>query len=79
MTAGRKINSESQDWGTPKKYVDLVTEFFGGQIALDPCSNRYSIVHALTEYMLPDHDGLKESWNFPTIYVPPPLWPGKGW
>jgi hypothetical protein len=72
MTAGRKVIGASRDWGTPKKYVDAVREVFGGSISLDPCSNRYSIVEAETEYMLPKHDGLKESWNFPTIYVNPP-------
>ena len=72
MSAGRKLNTLSQEWGTPKKYVDAVREFFHGKIDLDPCSNEYSIVHAITEYCLPFHDGLKESWNFPTIYVNPP-------
>ena len=72
MSAGRTINTLSQEWGTPKKYVDAVRAFFGGSISLDPCSNEYSIVEAYTEYRLPTHDGLKESWNFPTIYVNPP-------
>ena len=72
MTAGRKVNSQSQDWGTPPKYVQAVKEVFGGKIDLDPCSSKYSIVEAETEYRLPDHDGLKESWNYPTIYVNPP-------
>lgn len=72
MTAGRKVVGQSQDWGTPKKYVDAVREFFGGAIDLDPCSNRYSIVNARVEYCLPEHDGLRESWDFPTIYVNPP-------
>ncbi|MFB3890798.1 MAG: DNA N-6-adenine-methyltransferase [Phycisphaerae bacterium] len=72
MTAGRKINTLSQDWGTPGKYVRAVKEFFGGSISLDPCSNENSIVHAQTEYRLPEHDGLRESWDFPTIYVNPP-------
>lgn len=72
MSAGRSVNSKSQSWGTPKKYVDAVRNFFGGEIALDPCSNEYSIVNALTEYRLPDNDGLKESWDYPTIYVNPP-------
>lgn len=72
MTAGRKINSQSQDWCTPRKYVDAVKEVFGGSIALDPCSNEWSIVDAATEYQLPEHDGLKEPWDFPTIYVNPP-------
>ncbi|HEY1901926.1 MAG TPA: DNA N-6-adenine-methyltransferase [Terracidiphilus sp.] len=71
MSAGQKLNTLSQEWGTPKKYVDAVREFFNGKIDLDPCSNKYSIVHATIEYALPFHDGLKESWNYPTIYVNP--------
>jgi hypothetical protein len=72
MSAGRTVNSQSQDWGTPKKYIDAVKNFFGGKIELDPCSNNYSIVNAIIEYKLPYKDGLKESWNYPTIYVNPP-------
>ena len=72
MTAGRKVVTENKDWCTPPKYVDAVREFFDGTIHLDPCSNRYSIVNAVTAYCLPDRDGLRESWKFPTIYVNPP-------
>jgi hypothetical protein len=72
MTAGRKVVGKSKDWGTPKGYVDAVRDCFGGSIDLDPCSNRFSIVHAKVEYSLPKHDGLRESWNLPTIYVNPP-------
>jgi hypothetical protein len=72
MSAGRTVNSQSQAWGTPHKYVKAVKQFFGGSIALDPCSNQYSVVKAEVEYLLPKNDGLKEEWNFPTIYVNPP-------
>jgi len=72
VTAGRKLNTQSQDWGTPENYVEAVREFFDGRISLDPCSNKYSIVKAETEYQLPDNDGLRDSWNFPSIYVNPP-------
>ena len=72
MSAGRSINTFSQTWGTPHKYVHAVKDVFGGTIHLDPCSNEYSIVKAKTEFLLPKHDGLKESWNFPTIFVNPP-------
>ena len=72
MTAGRKINSQNKDWGTPHKYVNAVKEVFGGTIALDPCSSEYSIVNAETEYRLPEDDGLKKSWDYNTIYVNPP-------
>lgn len=72
MSAGRSINSLSQSWGTPEKYVIAVKKFFGGEIDLDPCSNEYSIVNANTEFKLPNTDGLKEKWNFMKIYVNPP-------
>jgi hypothetical protein len=72
VTAGRTVNSKSTDWCTPKKYVDAVKRVFGGRIALDPCSNQWSIVDAEIEYSLPEHNGLRESWDFPTIYVNPP-------
>ncbi len=72
MSAGRTVNSQSQSWGTPLKYVKAIKQFFNGVISLDPCSNEYSIVNAETEYMLPKYDGLRENWNFPTIYVNPP-------
>ncbi len=72
MTAGRTVNSQSVHWCTPPKYVDAVRKVFGGRIALDPCSNEWSIVNAETEYRLPEQDGLRESWDFPTIYVNPP-------
>ena len=72
MTAGRTVNSQSVNWCTPPKYVKAVRKVFGGRIALDPCSNEWSIVNAETEYRLPEHDGLRESWDFPTIYVNPP-------
>lgn len=72
MTAGRTVNSQSVDWCTPQKYVRAVKTMFGGEISLDPCSNRYSIVCAATEYRLPNDNGLEKSWDFPTIYVNPP-------
>jgi hypothetical protein len=72
MTSGRSVNSTSKEWGTPKKYVDAVKDVFGGEIDLDPCSNKYSIVNAKIEYLLPKNDGLKDSWNEDRIYVNPP-------
>ena len=72
MTAGRTVNSQSVHWCTPPKYVNAVRKVFGGEIDLDPCSNEWSVVRAKMEYRLPEHDGLRESWDFPTIYVNPP-------
>jgi len=72
VTAGRTVNSQSVNWCTPPKYVDAVKKVFGGVISLDPCSNEWSIVNAETEYRLPEQDGLRGSWDYPTIYVNPP-------
>lgn len=71
MTAGRTVNSLSQHWCTPSKYVEAVKQTFGGEIALDPCSNKWSIVGAKTAWVLPK-DGLRQIWNYKTIYVNPP-------
>jgi hypothetical protein len=72
MSAGRSVNSQSQSWGTPPKYVKAIKKNFGDKISLDPCSNKYSIVNAKTEFMLPETDGLKQEWDYPTIYINPP-------
>ncbi|MBN2024787.1 MAG: hypothetical protein JW809_18555 [Pirellulales bacterium] len=73
MTAGRNnAESLSQHWCTPPKYVEAIRRFFSGRIALDPCSNQYSIVRAEVEYTLPEVDGLTASWDFPTVFVNPP-------
>lgn len=72
MSAGRNINSLSQSWGTPIKYAVAIRRFFDGTIHLDPCSNKYSIIEAEVEYALPHSDGLKMSWDYPSIFVNPP-------
>lgn len=71
MSAGRKINTQSVTWNTPNKYVSPITDFFGGLIHLDPCSNSTSIVNAKINYILPI-DGLASDWNFPTVFINPP-------
>lgn len=71
MTAGRRVNSTSQSWCTPPKYVDAVTEALGGTVGLDPCSNKHSVVKATRAYSFPD-DGLVLPWDAATIYVNPP-------
>lgn len=72
MTAGRRVNTSSQSWCTPPKYIEAIKVFWGGKIDLDPCSNEYSMVKAVTEFRLPETDGLMADWDYPTIYVNPP-------
>lgn len=71
MISGRQAISLTKDWNTPQEYIDTIKQFFG-VISLDPCSNNSSLVGAAVEYKLPANDGLKDSWDFPTIYVNPP-------
>ena len=70
MSSGRTNNSKNKSWNTPPKYINLIKEFFN-EIELDPCSNDFSLVNATTEYKLPIN-GLKESWDYNTIFVNPP-------
>lgn len=70
MSAGRESISKNKSWNTPPKYIKLIENFLG-EIELDPCSNEYSMVNAKVKYKLPI-DGLKESWNFKTIFINPP-------
>lgn len=72
MTAGRKVNTLSQSWCTPPKYVEAIKSFWNGSIDLDPCSNEFSMVAAKTEFRLPETDGLMSEWDYHTIYVNPP-------
>ena len=71
ISAGRQINTQSQSWCTPTKYVNVINKFFNNNIDLDPCSNLDSIIEAKVKYILPV-DGLNESWNYHNIYVNPP-------
>ena len=66
------VHSNSIDWNTPTKYINLIHRMFNGVIELDPCSNKDSIVNAQKEIMLPD-DGLSIEWNYRTIFVNPPF------
>ena len=70
MSAGRTHISKNKSWNTPPKYIDLIIKFFD-IIELDPCSNENSLVNAKVNYILPT-DGLKETWNYKTIFINPP-------
>lgn len=71
MTAGRKSTQNKQDWNTPIKYANTIEIFFDNNLQLDPCSNKESIVKAANKFIFPI-DGLKEEWNFTSIYINPP-------
>jgi hypothetical protein len=69
MSAGRKVKTKSVHWCTPSKYVLPITEFFG-DIELDPCSNKDSIVNATIELT---EGGIEYDWSSAkTVFVNPP-------
>jgi hypothetical protein len=72
VSAGRTVNSLRQDWRTPQKYATAIADFFGGDVDLDPCGARESLIRAKRQYLLPQDDGLRDSWDFPAIFVNPP-------
>ena len=70
MTAGRKVNTKSVHWCTPPKFVEPITNFYGGSIDLDPCSNDQSRVNARVNLK---EGGLEHDWsNYQSIYANPP-------
>jgi hypothetical protein len=71
--AGHIADAKNTNWCTPKLILDPVRRVFGGTIHLDPCSNAQATVGALVNYTLPEHDGLVENWNYPTIFVNMPF------
>jgi hypothetical protein len=58
----------SDDWCTPPEVTEKLTEFFGGPVDVDPCSNASSIVHARKTYT---SGGLLLPWGRTTYENPP--------
>lgn len=65
------MKSERTDWNTPIEVVNIIRQFArNGEIWLDPCSNRESVVGAKVEL---EADGLASTWKGPGLtYVNPP-------
>jgi hypothetical protein len=75
--AGHIATAKRRNWCTPQWLVDAVREALGGQIDLDPCSNKRSIVGAKREFRWPRQNGLRDPWvPAETVYVNPPF--GRG-
>lgn len=64
---------------TPAWLLDMVREFAGGQIGLDPCTEPHNPTDALM-YFTSEMDGLNERWGGPErglIWVNPPYSTGQ--
>jgi phage N-6-adenine-methyltransferase len=67
------FSSDTPEWYTPEKVIDLVIEVFG-QIDLDPCSNSDDPISAnvpARKYYTAQTDGLTQQW-FGKVYMNPP-------
>jgi site-specific DNA-methyltransferase (adenine-specific) len=62
------------EWWTPRKILDCVDTFYGGQIPLDPATHPSNPTKA-KKFFTKDNDGLSQKWDEP-VFVNPPY--GKG-
>ena len=67
-------------WNTPQEVVDLVVEYFGGPVELDPCSNNAAnpnvpCLRCFTE----EDDGLSFQWNANSVFMNHPYSDSKTW
>lgn len=66
------LTSETSDWFTPPKYVEMARELMGG-IDVDPASNAYAnekVVQAITYYDI-QTNGLDKDWHGRCFLNPP--------
>jgi hypothetical protein len=72
------LRSKRDDWRTPQNIVDVVYEALG-DVELDPCGNRHSLVGARKQYLLSKgEDGLVLPWRG-RVFVNPPFSSGAAW
>ena len=66
------MSIDRNEYYTPKPYVTLVKDVFGGVIDLDPasCERANETVGAL-HYFTKDEDGLRQAW-FGSVFLNPP-------
>lgn len=62
------------EWWTPRKILDCVDKFYGGQIPLDPATHSSNPTKARL-FFTQAEDGLKQVWTQP-VFINPPY--GKG-
>lgn len=70
--AEKAVKKHNNEWYTPEKYIDAVTDVLG-PIVLDPasCAEAQQVVKAARFYTEED-DGLEQSWDADTIFLNPP-------
>jgi hypothetical protein len=72
-------SSNTNEWYTEIRYIDLIREALEGYIQLDPasCEKANRVVGAERYYTLKDN-GLLQPWNASTMFVNPPYAKVKG-
>ena len=74
LKTGKQAITKTGDdeWNTPKEFIDVVRKFFGGEIDLDPCSNKQAqkVIQAGV-YWTKEDDCLTKKW-FGNVFINPP-------
>jgi len=69
-------SSESNEWYTPPRYIEMVKQVFdGGYIDLDPCScSKANEIVGARKFWSPEygHDALKSEWHAKNVFLNPP-------
>ena len=67
------FSSSTNEWYSPRRYVEAVREVFGRKIKLDPasCEEANAVVGAERFYNI-QNDGLVQSWQANTLFLNPP-------
>ena len=72
--AGHIQTAKNTVWRNPQSIIELVKEFFGGIIELDPCASdnveKHFALHNL--YLANEDDGLTAQWRELKTYCNPP-------
>jgi hypothetical protein len=73
--AGHIQSAGNISWNTPGSLIERFKAIFGGGIIdLDPCSNDESLVGAITNFKLPETNGLEADWSpYKRIFINPPF------
>lgn len=67
-----RLSQKSVEWYTPVRYIQLVREVLGS-IELDPASCEVAnLVIQAERYYDIQTDGLRQSWDAPTLFLNPP-------
>ena len=70
MVSNVHFMSERQDWGTPDRFMEWISDVFGLEFDLDAAASDHN--HKAPCYFTREQDGLKQDW-FGRVWLNPPF------